>query len=109
MRLSRAVQGIANQLMGHLRRAVPFIGGLGLGLYVTRVVAEATRVAWSLPGLLILAIVTVSASLILARFIARKTQRGSTAGIQPRQHISFTDLIAIINIYLFHLATAAEG
>ena len=76
------MQGIANQLMGHLRRAVPFIGGLGLGLYVTRVVAEATRVAWSLPGLLTLAIVTVSAGLVLARFVTRQPKLSSIVDIQ---------------------------
>jgi hypothetical protein len=55
--------------MGRLRRSVPYVAGLGLGLYLARVVAEATRVAWSLPALLALATVAAVTGLALARFL----------------------------------------
>ena len=52
--------------MTRLRRLIPFAAGLGLGLYLARVVAEATRIAWSLPALLALVLTTAAAGLGLA-------------------------------------------
>jgi hypothetical protein len=59
--------------MVRLHRSVPYLAGLGLGLYLARVVAEATRVAWSLPALLALAATAAAAGLGLARFITRQS------------------------------------
>ncbi len=54
--------------MGRLRHSVPYVAGLGLGLFLARTIAEATRVAWSLPALLGLTAVAVTAGLALALY-----------------------------------------
>jgi hypothetical protein len=51
------------------RRLLPCVTGPALGLYLVRVVAEASRRAWPLPALLGLAAVGAVAGLGLARFI----------------------------------------
>jgi hypothetical protein len=50
------------------------LAGLGLGLYLARIVVEVTRVVWSLPALLALVILAGAAGLGLAFLTTRQTK-----------------------------------
>lgn len=65
-----------------IRRSLPYLTGLGMGLYLARVLAEATRIAWSLPALSALATVSAIVGLGLVRFIIWPARVMSTSGMK---------------------------
>jgi hypothetical protein len=70
--------------MKRIQRFSAYLGGLGLGLYLARVLVEATRVAWSLPASLALVILTAAAGLGLAFLITRQTKTSTFKAVQDR-------------------------
>ncbi len=66
--------------MKHLQRPSSYLAGLGLTLYLARVLVEVTRVAWSLAALSTLVVLAAAAGLSLAFLIARQPRLFTIVG-----------------------------
>jgi hypothetical protein len=65
-----------------VRRALPYLSGPALGLYLARVVAEATGWAWPLPALLALATLAAACGFVLAWLVAWEFKIQTIIGIE---------------------------
>jgi hypothetical protein len=65
-----------------MRRVLPYLSGPALGLYLTRVIAEATRRVWPLPALLALATMAAAIGFVLARLVAWEFKIRTVVGVE---------------------------